>query len=63
MVVVPRWWCWADAVKAMFLHYHEIMSALENICSDSRQTVDTKLEGEGLRKRMESFETALITLI
>ena len=39
------------------------MSALENICSDSRQTVDTKLEGEGLRKRMESFETALITLI
>ena len=47
----------------MFLHYHEIKSALENICSYSSQTVATKLEGEGLRKQMESFETALLTVI
>ena len=58
--------CWsarADAVKAVFLHYHEIKSALENICSDSRQTVATKLEGEGLRKQEESFETTILIVI
>ena len=58
-----RWSARADAVKAVYLHYDEIKSALENICSDSRQTVATKLEGEGLRKQMESFETALLTVI
>ncbi|KAG7157952.1 Zinc finger MYM-type protein 1-like 5 [Homarus americanus] len=58
-----RWSARADAVKAVFLHYLEIKSALENICSDSRQTVATKLEGEGLIRQMEAFETALLTVI
>ena len=56
-----RWSARADAVKAVFLHYFEIKSALENICSDSRQTVATKLEG--LIKQREAFETALLTVI
>ncbi|KAG7176545.1 hypothetical protein Hamer_G015341 [Homarus americanus] len=47
----------------MFLHYPEIKSTLENICSDSRQTVATKLEGEGLIRQMEAFETAILTVI
>ncbi|KAG7157804.1 hypothetical protein Hamer_G026159 [Homarus americanus] len=57
------WSARVDAVEAVFLHYLEIKSALENICSDSRQTVATKLEGEGLIRQMEAFETALLTVI
>ncbi|KAG7171643.1 hypothetical protein Hamer_G014783 [Homarus americanus] len=56
-----HWSARADAVKAVFLHYLEIKSALENIFSDSRQTVATKLEG--LIRQMEAFGTALLTVI
>ena len=56
-----RWSVRAYAIKAVFLHYLEIKSVLENICSDSRQIVATKIEG--LIKQMEAFETALLTVI
>jgi hypothetical protein len=48
-----RWSVRVYAIKAVFLHYLEIKSVLENICSDSRQTVATKLEG--LIKRRNIF--------
>ena len=39
----------ADGVRVVPLHYLGIKTPLENICSDSLQTVATKLEGEGLK--------------
>ncbi|XP_013782579.1 zinc finger MYM-type protein 1-like [Limulus polyphemus] len=58
-----RWSARADAVKAVRNHYCEIMNSLLKISKDRTQIMTTRAEAGGLIKQMESFETALMTVI
>jgi hypothetical protein len=58
-----RWSARADAVKSVFEHYKEIISALSEISGDNNQTMHARAEAEGLAKKMRQLETALMTVI
>ncbi|XP_013782254.1 zinc finger MYM-type protein 1-like [Limulus polyphemus] len=58
-----RWRARDDAVKAVRNHYCETTNPLLKISKDRTQTMTTRAEEGGLIKQMESFETALMTVI
>ena len=58
-----RWSARADAVKAVFTSYAEIQAALNDIGSDSKQSLDTRVQANALASKMNQIETALMTAI
>jgi hypothetical protein len=58
-----RWSARADATRSVFAHYPEIVKALTDICTDTKQSADARLQAEGLIEQMERLETALMTVI
>jgi len=55
-----RWSVRADATRPVITHYPEIVKALTDICTDAKQTLDKRLQADGL---IEQLETALLTVI
>lgn len=55
-----RWCARADAVKALYLGYANILSALENIIEDSEQNSQTRHEAQCLLSAMGTIETAIM---
>lgn len=58
-----RWSARADAVKAVFANYMEIQTALNEISSDNKQNLETRVQAEALVSKMSKIETALMTVI
>ena len=58
-----RWRARADATRSVFAHYPETVKALTDICTDAKQTSDTRLQADGLIKQMEQLEAALMAAI
>jgi len=50
-------------VKAVFTNYAEIQTALNDIGSDSKQSLDTRVQANALASEMNQIETALMTAI
>ena len=57
------WSARTDAVKAVFTHYAEIQAALNDIGSDSKQSLDTRVQANALASKMNQIQTALMTAI
>ena len=47
------------AVNAVFTNYAEIQAALNDIGSDSKQSVDTRVQANALASKMNKIETVL----
>jgi hypothetical protein len=58
-----RWSARTDAVKAVFAHYMEIQTALNEISSDDKQNLETRVQAEALVSNMSKIEIALMTVI
>ena len=58
-----RWSARADATRSVYAHYLQILKALTDICTDTKQTPNTRLQADGLIKQMKQLETALMTII
>lgn len=62
-ISATRWSARADATKCLFVHYKDIKNALIAISADDRHKIEARTEAHGLAKKMEQFETALMTVI
>ena len=58
-----RWSARADAVRAIKLGYTHIKEALAEICDSKEEKKTTIVEATSLMKKMEKYETALMTVI
>ena len=47
-----RWSARADATRAVVSHYKEIRAALLEICTNQDQSLETKVEADGLANKM-----------
>ena len=43
-----RWSTRADAIRPVFAHYREILKVATDICADTKQSPDTRLQPDGL---------------
>jgi len=50
-------------VKAVFTNYAKIQAAINDIGSDSKQSLDTRVQTNALASKMNQIETALMTAI
>lgn len=55
-----RWCARADAVKALYLGYANVMSALESIADDNEQKSMTRHEAQCLSSAMDTLENAIM---
>lgn len=58
-----RWSARADAVLALRTNYMEVKDALTEISNDENQKSLAKLESKALLKKMEKYDTALMTVL
>ena len=47
-----RWSTRADAIRPVFAHYREILKVATDICADTKQSPDTRLQVDGLAKQL-----------
>lgn len=62
-VVETRWSARADAVKALHKNHSTLLSLLSNMSLDSNEKAATKAEALNLFKKLNNFETALLTIM
>lgn len=55
-----RWSARADASKALYKSYNEIISALEDISTDNNQTKDVQYEARNLTEKLKSLEITIM---
>lgn len=58
-----RWSARADAVLALREDYQNIKEALKEFCESSNQQPASRVEAKGLLKKMDEYETVLLTVL